>query len=125
MNDTTIGFIAADIICVLLVFFGVVLTIMYWHAYRKMKRSPMIRSVWLLMLAITIDSAFFAVIIIASTFHEPLEQTLVTPQWLLIPKIVFLLGLLCFTVATLSPNTTKEEKVEDIEEASDCSSIRR
>jgi vacuolar-type H+-ATPase subunit I/STV1 len=121
----TFGFLVTDIIYSLLTILAGALAIMYYHAYRKMKRSPMIKSVWVLMLAITIDSAFFAVTTIATTFHRPLQEQLVTPPWLIVPKLVFLIGLLTFMIATLSPNQTEKEKAVEIHEASDQATIRR
>jgi cytochrome bd-type quinol oxidase subunit 2 len=125
MHTHTIGYLVAIVVYALLTLMGAVLTVMYHHAYLEMKRTPMIKSVWVLMLAITLDSLFFTMATTAAAFHHPLNGILTTPQWLIIPKTIFLVGLFCFMVATLSPSKPEEKKVRELQEASDRSTLRR
>lgn len=125
MDDPhAIGYLVADLIYLLLTLTAGVLFFLYLHAWKKMKRSPMIRSVWVLMLAISVDSAVWTVTTIAHVYHPPIEEMLLSPMWLIVTKLVFLFGLLCFFYATLSPS--KEERVKrvkDIQRAGDISTL--
>ncbi len=123
-HQLTIGFLFTDLVYILLTVLGIILTVMYYHAWKVMKKTRMIKSVWILMLAITLDSAFFAVTTIATTFMDgKLEDTLITPPYLAIPKLILLVGLFCFTWATLMPSDAQKQKVHDLQKAGDISTL--
>jgi len=110
MVDTgTFGYFITETIYIILLTASIHGTLLYRKAYYQMKRTPMIRSVYLLMMAIAFDSAYFLVATVAQQFHKPIEETLLSPWLLTIPKMAMLGGLGYFLYRTLSPNDVPPE----------------
>jgi len=77
--------------------------LLYRKAYLKMKKTLMIRSVWLLMVALFIENLYFAVTAIVQGFRHPLGLVLMHPLMWTVPKTFLLIALIHFVYASISP----------------------
>jgi hypothetical protein len=69
-----------------------------------MKRTKMIRSIWLLMIAIFFDSLYFFFTTFSFGLNSYMGQVLLHPLLIIIPKSLLLGSMLYFLYCSLSPN---------------------
>ena len=88
---------------------------LYYTAYVKMKRTRMIKSVFLLLCAFLIENVYFLCIAMNKKLIEVISNTPVHPLLWSIPKLIVMSGLLYFIWSSLSPsdyNTCKHKNDE-------------
>jgi hypothetical protein len=70
----------------------------------KMKKTPIIRSVYMLLGALLFENVYFLITAIANATSEKAWEILTHPILWSVPKILLGIGLTYFVVASLSPS---------------------
>jgi hypothetical protein len=99
------GYIFLITVYCVLIFVNIYAICLYYYAYLKMKRTRMIRSVFILLLSFLFENVYF--FIVANQVFELGDKTthfMIHPLFWSIPKLVVLFGLSYFIYASLKPN---------------------
>jgi len=76
---------------------------LYCIACTKMQKTRMIRSVYYLLLALLLENVYFMFTALFEGFKYPLANVFKYPLLWSVPKLILLLALTYFIVASLSP----------------------
>jgi hypothetical protein len=79
-----------------------------------MKKTRMIFSVMLLLLAILIENLYFAAVAIAKGFNSGISEILAHPSCWSIPKVFLLIALVYFVSSSLNDPKDMEKKLENV-----------
>jgi hypothetical protein len=99
----SIEWLYLTIIYVILVVVSAAAQCLYFKAYLEMKRSPMIKSVVILLTTILIENFYFLSVAIARGYEHALVPVLENPIAWSIPKLFMLYGLYNFIRQSITP----------------------
>jgi len=82
---------------------------LYGKAYFEMKKTSVIRGVWLLLIAVLIDTTFFMTVTTSEygIFSPNISEIMKIPCILIVPKILLIVALTYFIYASISPGDQK------------------
>jgi hypothetical protein len=96
------------VVYVILVVASSIAQMLYFKAYIEMKRSPMIKSVVLLLTTILVENFYFLSVAIARGYQHSLVPVLENPIAWSIPKLFMLYGLWNFIKQSITPSDVKD-----------------
>ena len=123
MTDFTAGWLLLSLTYLALCLTGLISVGLYHHAYMKMKRTRMIRSVLFLLFAVLVENIYFMVTAIARGYDLIIQDVLHDPYFWFMPKLVLLFALIYFIYASITP--TKEAPCNALHNAQKKLSRRR
>lgn len=119
-----VDYAIADLVVVVVYVLVLVVTLyaafLYRNAYVQMKRTPMIASVYALMVALALDSTYWLFVTVGHDFGLEYANIMLTPWFAVIPKFLLLAAASYFLFATLSPSPHQERAQEACEAARSC-----
>ena len=99
----TISWITLIIIYIVLVCVNLIGVIIYREAFHKMKRTLMIRAVYILLLALLFENVYFTLTALTVGYESVIGNILMNPLMWVVPKFILLLAIGFFIYASLKP----------------------
>lgn len=107
---------------ILIVIYSILITVcaysvfLYRKAYYEMKKTRVIKSVYLLLIALLAENFYFGLALLCQNQNLLLYNYLIQPFWWIFPKLFILIALIYFIYSSLTkseyvPNTVNKDKI--------------